>query len=266
MHFLKTLIVVLLSFSFSFADGLPTQKSVEEFFSLGLQNYQNGKFTEASQQFESALQIEPENASLLYNLGLSEYRVGKTGLAIALWRKALTSDPSLIEAKAAIDFAFSRLTVKELPHQVMLLERVRTKVLSFISIHQLLFLLVITCFSCGWMLLNYLGSRKSALANLMPVPTPTFKLFLTGFLFLITTSLTFLKAWDYSVPRATVLPSKIEVRTGPNPTHAPLFEIYEGLEVIIRDSQNDWLKIQYPGGRMGWLPRESLFQTWGKKI
>lgn len=237
------------------------QSSVDELFSSGLKSYQSGKFEDAENQFEQALTQQPNNASLLYNLGLAEYKSGKTGPAIASWRKALTLDPSLADARDAISFATNKLEHRELPHQVMLLESLRTSYLQWVSLNQLLFIFALTFFAFGWALIRYLGSRKTALENEAPPPSLSFKIIILLTLFLGLGLLSAAKFIDVVTPRATVLPKTVAVRAGPDNDQAALFDLYEGLEVLVDDVQNNWMKITYPGGRSGWIPSETVSVT-----
>lgn len=237
-------------------------QSVDDLFSNGLKSYQEGRFEEAANQFEQALSQYSNNASLLYNLGLAEYKQGKTGLAIASWRKALSIDPSLSDARDALQFAFSKLERKELPHQVMLLETLRATLLQWVSLNQLFFILFLTLFAFVWTLLTWLGRRRVAQEQESSAPTLPIKVYFLGVCFFGLFSLLGLKVYDLRTPRGTIVSKTVEVRAGPDAEQASLFEIYEGLEVILGEAQNGWVKITYPGGRSGWLPEESLKRTW----
>ncbi len=252
--FVKIFTLAILFFSYP----SNSQTSVDELFSQGLKNYQGGKFEDAENQFQQALLQQPNNTSLLYNLGLAEYKLGKVGPALAFWRKALVLDPSLVDARDAISFATSKLEHKELPHQVMLLETLQTSYLQWVSLNQMLFLFALCFFSLGWIGINYLGRRKSALESEMPTPTLPIKFFIFAIAFAFTAFLVGAKLIETTTSRATVLPKTLEVRAGPDTAQATLFELYEGLEVLVDDVQNDWLRVTYPGGRSGWVPSSSV--------
>ncbi len=55
--------------------------------------YLSGKFEEAAQAYEKALETKGASASLLYNLGNTYYRMGEFGPAILAYERALALDP-----------------------------------------------------------------------------------------------------------------------------------------------------------------------------
>ena len=255
-------VAFLLAASIGLANA--SAQSFEENFSTAVSNYQSSQYEAASKLFETELENHPENAALLYNFGLTEYRLGRLGKAIGLWRKALSLKPSFAAAKDALSFATSKLEHKELPHQATFAESVRTGILLWISIHHALFLLSVSLFFLGWFGVKYLRERKNSLANEEPPPNPS--LALIGYLAIFTFSvgLTGLKWMDTATVRATVLPKALSARTGPDEGHAELFQLYEGLEVIVSERKNTWLKATYPGGASGWIPEDAVLITWGE--
>jgi hypothetical protein len=133
--------------------------------------------------------------------------------------------------------------------------------LQWVSLNQLLLLLAITLFSAGWMLIQFLGRRKAALDKQDSPPSIPIRLPILTLIFLTVLFMTVAKFLDSQSSRATVLPKMVEVRAGPDPEQATLFEVYEGLEVLVDDIQNNWAKITYPGGRSGWVPFDTLSLT-----
>jgi len=66
---------------------------------LGVANGVQGKHTEAIQFFAKAVELEPKNASLLFDLGTAYYASGNTAKGQELRAKALEMDPKLQETK-----------------------------------------------------------------------------------------------------------------------------------------------------------------------
>ena len=90
---MKCFVVLLLlaSTHTAFAtDALP----LSQLYSQALSAYQDKKFQDSTELFSKALQLQPENPELLYNLGLSQYQLNKKGYAIALGAKHYSSLPS----------------------------------------------------------------------------------------------------------------------------------------------------------------------------
>ncbi|RYZ80842.1 MAG: hypothetical protein EOP06_24605 [Proteobacteria bacterium] len=86
-------------------------------------------------------------------------------------------------------------------------------------------------------------------------------LLLVGFVFCA--SLTLLKAYDLSIPRATIVVDKVSAQTAPGEGQTALFDLYAGFEVIVRSAEKDWIQITYPGGLTGWVKKDSLLATSG---
>lgn len=260
------MLLKLFFLTLTFLSSAAYSQSSEELFGNALKNYQEGRFQEAKEQFEQVLNQQPNNFSLLYNLGLTEYRLGNLGPAIALWRRALNINRSLPDAEAALQLALNKLERKSLSQQVSFLERFRSALLVDITHNQTIGFFALVFLVTGWVLIAYFGSRKQALQNETPLPPFKFIYAVLVLAFLFSTSLLTLKTWDHFTPRGTVLPKKVEVRAGPGTTFTALFDLYEGLEVIIDESESEWTKVIYPGGRSGWVPRSTILQTTGKAL
>lgn len=235
-------------------------------FSTGLQRYQEGKFEEAKDLFEQSLQSAPQSIPTLYNLGLTEYRLGKQGVAIALWRKALYAGGPDSTIQEALNYSLSKLAKKDLPKKPDLFETLRSSFLVEFNIYASLSLLAATIGLFGLSIITSLGQRKRALDADESVPAWGWKPPVLAMLLVVAVVITALKSIEMNEPRGTIIEKALEVRATPE-TNAPgLFEIYEGIEVVILERRSEWLRIRYPGGRSGWLPEASLMQTAGRKL
>lgn len=238
--------------------------SFEEYFSSGTKSYQDKKFEDAAANFEKALDLHPESATVLTDLGLSYFQMQKKGLSIAMFRRALYIDPSQTVAEAALKFVLSQLEVKEIPHQIETYERLRSSVLNSASLNGFHLLTALLFFACGFIWLRYLGRRrKSFEAETAPPNTPVIGLLLAIGL-VLSFSFTLLKLYDLTIPRATIIADKVSAQTAPGDGQSGLFDLYAGFEVIIRNVANDWIQVSYPGGLTGWVKKDSLMSTSGK--
>lgn len=238
--------------------------SFEEHFRRGTKSYQEKKFEDAILNFEKALELHPENATVLTDLGLSYYQIKKMGLSIAMFRRALFIDPSQSVAEAGLKFVSSQLEVKEIPHQIETYERLRSTVLNSVSLNGFHGLTLLFLFSSGFILLRYFGRRRKAFElEEAPPATPVIGLvILTGFL--ASVFFTCLKFYDTTIPRATIVAEKVSAQIAPGEDQSALFDLYEGFEVIIRNVANGWIQVSYPGGLTGWVKKDSLISTSGK--
>jgi hypothetical protein len=232
-------------------------------YTEALSLYQQAKYDEAKQKFEQALQENGPNAYVLYNLALTEMKLGHAGLAIGLWRKALEVDPGFGPAEDALNYHSEKLKIKELPHKITAMETLRNRVLIHFTLSNFLALSLILFFVTGWFSVIYLGQRhrhKKGEGKLPPFPTLTFVL---GLLFVGSIALTVAKVLDQNLSRGTIVTEKVEARTGPGEDQAVLFELFEGMEVIVRESvetepEKKWVQVTYPGGMTGWIQASAL--------
>ena len=78
--------------------------ATNDLFLRGLEAYQAGHFADAARAFREASEREPASGTLL-NLGLTEWRRGRAGLAILAWEQVRWIDPFDPQAKANLDYA-----------------------------------------------------------------------------------------------------------------------------------------------------------------
>lgn len=251
-------VTLLLSFLLLLCGVLQAHATNDELFSKGLKSYQTGQYEEAANLFQQSLSEQPTNASVLYNLGLAEYRLGRIGQAVGLWRKALYRDSSLAEAHDALIFANSKLEHKDNARETSYLDVVRNNWPSWLGLQTVLIVLYICTFGLGWRLLSYFGLRRQNRELEINLPAIPLSIFVLSTLVLTLGILCAFRFQDLSQDRGIILPKSIEVRAGPDSGQASLFETYEGLEVIVGDIQNNWVKVRNSGGHSGWVPLEAV--------
>ncbi len=242
-------------------------------YSAGLKSYQESKFEQAKASFQTALQEEPQNPLINYNLGLTEWKLGHLGMSLGLLRRAQYSDPSFREALKAETFVREGLKVKDLPHQISLWETLRQELLKPVSMDALLVVTMLLLFISGYTIPKYLGARRRALEDESPTMPNPFTGGLSGLLLIAVVVISGMKLFDLRIQRATVVVQKVEARSGPEPDSSTLFELFEGLEVIVRRSfldsnQREWVQVTYPGGMTGWISSNDMIShsEWKPRI
>lgn len=238
-----------------------TAHGSESNFQEGIAAYQKGEFKQARASFTEALQNDPDNPTLLFNLAITAQSEGQIGLALALWRKALAIQPSFPDAKNAIAWAENQLEHKEIPHNVTFWQSLRKNFLVDHTLNEFLALTAVLLAVTGWLLLRYLGLRREALLQEKPYPPFPTVTVICGLLFFASLILTTAKAYDLSALRGTIIAKKVEARSAANESATPLFDLYEGLEVVVRQTAGDWVQVTYQSTSTGWIPRSSIFTT-----
>ena len=117
----------------------------------------------------------------------------------------------------------------------------------------------------GWLLIRYFALRTRSIENEEPSPSIPYIGFLFVFGFAVSALIFAAKVYDLSQNRATIVVDKVEVKTSPDAQAATLFELFEGLEVIVRQSRGDWMQITYPGGLSGWIQANSTLVSSGRQ-
>lgn len=235
--------------------------SSDSHFQEGIAAYQKGEFKQARASFTEALKNDPNNPTLLFNLAVTAQSEGQLGMALALWRKALVIQPNFPDAKNAIAWTENQLEHKEIPHNVTSWQSLRKNFLVNHTLNEFLALTAALLAATGWLLLRYLGLRRDALLQEKPLPPfPTVTL-ICGILLLASLALTTAKAYDLSILRGTIITKKVEARSAANESATPLFDLYEGLEVVVRQTAGDWVQVTYQNTSTGWIPRSAIFTT-----
>lgn len=263
-HFSEKLILILLSIACVLVGEICFSQSAEELFHQGVSSYQKNDLDHAREQFTQSLKLQPNNVQLLYNLGLTEMKAKHPGLALGLWRKALALEPSNDDVSFAIRFAENSQQERLSSRGGDLFESLHRGLLRETSLGNLVMINLFLFAFAGWILIRYFAQRTRSIENEEPSPPTPYVGILFVVLLLASASLLAAKAYDLSLQRATITLEKVEVKTSPDSSAATLFELFEGLEVIVRQSQGDWLQVSYPGGLAGWVPSNSVFVTSGR--
>jgi len=82
---------------------MKNKKRVEELIEKGKFYFLNKQYNEAILEFQKALELDPRNARVLYNLGVIYESKEDIEIAKTLYNKALEIDPKLSEAQKHLD-------------------------------------------------------------------------------------------------------------------------------------------------------------------
>lgn len=265
IHFCLLLLTVISTVTVGSPFAVATEtKDAQELFQSGVTSFQKNELDQAREHFTASLKISP-SVDTLYNLGLVEYQAKNEGLALGLWRKALVLEPTNEDVQHAIGFAERALPQQPMSRGGDLFESFHQKILAQIPLMSLIVVnLALIAFS-GWILIRYFALRSRSIENEEPSPPIPY----IGFIFvagLFVSAVTLgAKAYDLTLTRATISDEKVEVKTSPDSQAATLFELFEGLEVIVRQSHEGWMQVNYPGGLSGWVPAKSVLVSSGRQ-
>lgn len=239
-------------------------QAAKELFQAGVTSFQKNELDQAREHFTASLKISP-SANTLYNLGLTEFKAKNEGLALGLWRKALAQEPSNTAIQEAIAFAERALPQQPVSKGEDLFESFHQKFLAQTSLMNLAIVNLVFLAFAGWILIRYSALKSRSIENEEPSPPIPY----IGFIFvvglLVSAIVLGAKAYDLTLTRATIAEEKVEVKTSPDSQAATLFELFEGLEVIVRQSHEGWMQVTYPGGLSGWVPAKAVLVSSGRQ-
>ncbi len=101
----RNIILIILSVLFA-ASAVNANSILEQADSA----YINDDFNTAANLYTQAIDSLGSSSTLYYNLGNTYYRLGKTGLAIANYERALRLDPTNKDARENLEFVNSKIT------------------------------------------------------------------------------------------------------------------------------------------------------------
>jgi tetratricopeptide (TPR) repeat protein len=240
-------------------DAAAAPPTFAQLFELGGKAYQTKDYAAAKTAFEQALQLEPRSEHALTNLALTEFQLGQKGRALGALRRALQLNPEFSTSRAALAFIEKQLPVKEIPHEIQWFEKFRESFLNYFSLNIFLAMTALFLLSAGWLGLRYFSERKSAIEEERPLPKASFTWSLSVLGLILFSTVTAMKAFDEVKSRGTIVLEKVPVKSSPDQNSPDLFDLYEGLEVIIEQNREAWIQVTYPGALSGWIPSESLF-------
>lgn len=239
---IKYLCFVMLINVLTFADVNDLLMNANQFYKS--QNYDN-----AITAYEEVLSQGYAGASVHYNLGNSYYRIGKIGLAILHYEKALKYAPNDDDIIHNLQLASMKTVDKVEAVPQFFLFGVWESVISIFTIDgwaivaYVLFILLLLAFG----LIFFLRS-VSIKRNVFFFSLP----FLILFIFSVFIFLGKLKI-DKEIKYGIILENAVNVKAAPDENSSNIFVIHEGLKIKIEDKVDIWVKIRLIDGKVGWI-------------
>lgn len=261
-NFTRLFIAFVCMISFS---SIANSQTAEELFQAGVSSLQKNELDQARDQFSQSLKLAPNNVQTLYNLGLTENRAKNEGLALGLWRKALVLQPTNHQVAQAIEFAENNLPQRPISRGGDLFESLHDSFLAETSLMSLIALNLALLAFAGWILIRYAARRSRSIENEEPSPPFPYIGILFGLGLVVSAIVLGAKVYDLTLTRATITADKVEVKTSPDSQAATLFELFEGVEVIVRQSREGWMQVTYPGGLSGWVQSDAVLVSSGRQ-
>lgn len=224
-------------------------ETAAELYNQGNAAYGKGDFAQAAELYRSALAQGGKTAEVYYNLGNASWKAGDLGRAVAAYERAWRLKPR--DPDAAHNLRFARVQIKgKLPavERGFWLEN-WDRLRDGFSLDELTLVL-----SVGWFLFG--GGLAARLSNHRPWMRSAGSAVLgAGLAALLLAGPVFAAKLQKEVltQEAVILAERVEARSGPGPQNAQLFELFAGMDVIVRQCESGWCEVRVPGGLAGWI-------------
>lgn len=216
--------------------------------------YEEGRYSDSVSAYDKLLASGNVSEAVYFNRGNAEFKLGQMGRAIASYREAQRLAPRDHELRANLQLARVRARGGAPYHSDHLRDFLGSltlnewTILTAIAFWSFFILLAL----CQWKL-----ELKKPLKNyLLSAGTATV---LLGLCFGLALYL------DYLTPSAIVITGEADVRNGPLDESAGVYKVRDGVELQVLDQKDNWLQVEDPAMRVGWLRQDQalIFDSTG---
>ncbi|WP_458628431.1 tetratricopeptide repeat protein [Winogradskyella sp. PC D3.3] len=243
-------ITFLLICCFSFIGFSQNDQSFSEANAL----YNDGKYAEAIDKYESILDSKQHSAELYFNLGNANYKLNNIAPSIYYFEKALQLKPNDKDIQNNLAFARNMTidAIEEVP--VVGFSRIINNVVNTFSTDTwakmavggvLLFVVIFLAYH-----FSYTSSKKR-----IAFVTSIVSLFVACFAVAMAFQKEGLNKKDNP---AIVFAQESRVKTDPNPTSEEVFRLHEGTKVQVIETYDDWNRIKLSDNSTGWIPSKDI--------
>ena len=233
---------------------LPVKAEPDSLYFKANKLYQDGKYEEAIEAYESIIREGFESATLYYNLGNANYNSNKLGKARLYYEKALKLNPKDEDARANILYMETLLADRFEEVPVVFYKKWIKLIVFSRSSNQWAYISIVSFFMCVMSASAYLLFRRSSIRK---------SGFYSAILFLIISLMILSASWKQhqlirNPDSAVVIDLSVNARSAPRETGTGLFILHEGAKIWLEDKTGGWQEIRLSDGRKGWVPQESI--------
>lgn len=246
----KLIYILVLVTNFIFA-----QNNAKKQFDDANELYRKENYTGAIQKYESIINKDKvESSELYFNLGNCYYKLGKIAPSIYNFEKALLLNPDDKAIKTNLNFA-----------QKMAIDDI--KVVPEVGFSNFLYKLTATFSYNNWawiavgfsifFLLFFIGYYFSSIT----IAKRIFFIGMFALVGLLVVSITFAflqKRFDKTIRPAIVFEEVVNVKSEPRTTSENTFTLHEGTKVYVKETLDNWKRIQLTDKTEGWIKKEAI--------
>ncbi len=226
----------------------------EEAFQRGNSLYNQEKYQEAIDAYQTIIDAGNESTSLYYNLANAHYKLSNIGPSIYYYEKALQLSPNDEDAKNNLIFAQKTTidAIDVIPEGFI--SRTLKKFTNIFSFDGWAWFSICCVILFVLLFMVYHNTRSSSKKRLF---------FAGSWLFLcIGIAAIFFAFRQYYMVNnnqyAIVFAQKTVIKSEPNLRSEQVFELHEGTKVSVIETVNDWKKIKLADGKIGWIPKVDI--------
>ncbi len=195
-----------------------------------------------------------QNADLFYNLGVTHWQLGDSGLAVQYFLKALNIDSAHSGARANLNYVTGLSEDRELYPKHGFLLRLTLQSYDFLNLDRLALISIILFFifalSLSW-LLFYDEEKERALPELITG--------ITLLIFLIFAGLSGVKYYRFkNNNKAVMIEERADMMTEPRADSRRIAVVHEACILVVEKQQDDWALVRSPDGKSGWVQSSLL--------
>jgi tetratricopeptide (TPR) repeat protein len=212
----------------------------------GIKDYKEDRFTEAAAAFSRIAGEGIKNGKLFYNLGNAYLKNGDIGNAMLWYERALKLLPHDPDLKFNYEYAQS-LTKDEKGDKDLPLFRILFFWKYLLSQAQIQWTAIIFNLIFWSLLAVRVIRRKNRFQ------TPGYVILTLGLIFTLTAVYN-----DYEanfIKEAVILPAKVSIRSGLTVDATELFVLHAGAKVRIDKEKDDYIRITFSEGKIGWIKK-----------
>ncbi len=233
--------------------GILLAQDPEEIFERANQLYQQNKFADARDEYESLLKNGYESGVLYYNVGNAYYKLGNVASAILNYERGLRLIPNDEDLHHNLLLANLMTVDKIEPAPRLFIWDYWDGLKGAFSAVEILWI-TYALFTLVFVSLTFLAAARSfAVRRISLVSAAT-----AALCFLLSLVVCVGRLSDLSRDDFAILTTDIAtIKNSPDAKSSDAFVLHGGVKVQITDHVGEWVKIHLADGKVGWVEQES---------
>lgn len=238
----------------AFLTGFGGYTQNEALFEKANTLYNEGKYAEAIDNYQTILESGKHSADLYYNMANAHYKLNNIAPSIYYYEKALLLNPNDSEIKNNVAFARNMTidaidVVPDAGFSKLLNDVSNTLAFDAWAITSIIFVFgFVVLFLVYYFAYSTLSKRLSFIFSIVSL----------AFVFV---SLLF-AFHKYNLVKkdnpAIIFAQESKIRSNPNNRSEESFRLHEGTKVQVLETYNDWKKIELSDGKVGWVIADDI--------